>query len=143
MLGQFPTELMPLIYTSLFGSRASDAESLKRIYGDDGLQRQAIMTLFYVSMKGMRWIFHVKLHVSHPWILTLYFAQVQMAMDMEAPHLDLNLPANFPEGWVEGDNNKSRSGSSPTKLSVDSAADAPSMLNLTTSRLQQDVRYVL
>ena len=53
-----------------------------------------------------------------------------MAMDLEAPHLGLQLPLNFPVGWVAGDH--------MPKAEV--KEHGGSMLELTTSRLQQDVR---
>ncbi len=83
--------------------------ALNRVYCDDGLQKQAIMTLFYV----------------------------QMALDFEASELRLCLPQNFPDGWWEN--------TSPRKVSnryLEDKSDTSSMLELTTSRLQNDVRYV-
>jgi hypothetical protein len=70
VLEQYPPKLMPLLYTALFGA---DPDSLKALYKDDGMQRQALMTMFYV----------------------------QMALDIEAPELGLSLPSNFPVGWKD------------------------------------------
>jgi len=81
---------------------------LNKMYCDDGLQKQAIMTLFYV----------------------------QMALDFEAPELRLRLPENFPDGWWES--NYPRKGSNRY---LEDKSDTSSMLELTTSRLQNDVRY--
>jgi hypothetical protein len=76
VLKQYPEPLMPLLYTALFGDgEPQSIDSLKSIYSDDGLQRQAIMTMFYV----------------------------QLSLDMEAPELDLALPTHFPVGWWESD----------------------------------------
>ena len=64
---------MNLLYAGLFGVKETDPKTLASIYGDDGLQRQAIMTMFYV----------------------------QMALDFEEPELGLSLPPNFPSDWRE------------------------------------------
>ncbi len=73
ILEQYPKELMNLLYAGLFGVKETDPKTLASIYGDDGLQRQAIMTMFYV----------------------------QMALDFEKPELGLSLPPNFPSDWRE------------------------------------------
>ncbi len=75
VLEQYPLQLMPLLYTAMFGGNNSNPDSLKAMYGDDGIQRQSIMTMFYV----------------------------QMALAMEAPELDLSLPPQFPSDWRETD----------------------------------------
>jgi hypothetical protein len=78
VMGHYPPELMRLLYTGLVGD-GENPEMLAKIFGDGGLQRQAIMSLLYV----------------------------QMAVDLESPDNDLTLPANFPDGWDEqvvGDN---------------------------------------
>jgi len=76
VMEQYPPQLMPLIYTALFGSKNdNDPVLLTSIYNDDGLQKQAIMALLYV----------------------------QTAMDMEAPQLGLSLPINFPAQWRGSD----------------------------------------
>lgn len=49
VLEEYPKELLPLLYTSLFGSATSTSEDLKRIYGDGGIQKATVMTMFYVS----------------------------------------------------------------------------------------------
>lgn len=47
---EYPKELMPLLYTALFGKGCQgDPDFLKKLYGDNGIQKQAIMTMFYVS----------------------------------------------------------------------------------------------
>jgi len=103
VLQQYPSKLLPLLYTALFGCN-QDSKSMKEIYGDKGLHRQTVMALFYV----------------------------QMAMDMEVPQLGLNLPLNFPGEWTVSDN-------IPTLFSAEVKEEDKSMLELTTSRLQQDV----
>jgi hypothetical protein len=72
VMRHYPPELMHLLYTGLVGD-GEDSDTLAKIFGDGGLQRQAIMSLLYV----------------------------QMAVDMESPDNDLTLPANFPDGWDE------------------------------------------
>lgn len=86
VLEQYPPELMPMLYTALFGSENDNPDLLKEAYNDDGLQRQAIMTMFYV----------------------------QMTMDIEAPQLKLHLPRNFPNDWSETLNNNQRTSTSPS-----------------------------
>ena len=76
VLEQYPKQLLPLLYVALFGDAGSSPASLEAIYGDDGIQRQAIMTMFYV----------------------------QMALDIEAPELGLSLPPKFPVDWKESQN---------------------------------------
>ncbi len=50
VLEEYPKELMPLIYTALFGKNQSgNPDELKRLYDDDGIQKQTVMTMFYVS----------------------------------------------------------------------------------------------
>jgi hypothetical protein len=50
VLGEYPDDLMPLLYTALFGKGCKgDPDHLRRVYGDDGIQKQTIMTMFYVS----------------------------------------------------------------------------------------------
>ncbi len=73
ILEQYPKQLMTLLYAALFGVNDTHPKSLATIYGDVGLQRQAIMTMFYV----------------------------QMALDIEEPDLGLSLPPNFPFDWKE------------------------------------------
>jgi len=74
VLEQYPPQLMTLLYTALFGSSdRTTPQSLKDIYSDDGIQTQAVMTMFYV----------------------------QMALDIEAPELALSLPSTFPDDWKE------------------------------------------
>lgn len=109
VLEQYPKELMPLLYTALFGGVDANSESLKSIYGDDGIQRQAVMTMFYV----------------------------QMALDMEAPELKLNLPRDFPLGWRESHSTNSNN----NMHSINDRTN--SSLQLTTSRLQSVVSHAL
>jgi len=50
VLEEYPKTLMPLLYTALFGQDGkSNPDHLKSIYNDDGIQKQAVMTMFYVS----------------------------------------------------------------------------------------------
>jgi len=67
-------------------------------------------------------------------VMALFY--VQMAMDMEVPQLGLHLPLNFPNGWVVGDH-------TPKALNSEVKEEGRSMLELTTSRLQQDVSRAL
>lgn len=78
IMGRYPPDLMNLLYAGLVGNGDErNAEYLSQVFGDGGLQRQAIMSLLYV----------------------------QMAVDMEWPENDLTLPENFPDGWdTVGDN---------------------------------------
>lgn len=106
VLEQYPKDLMPLLYCALFGENCDgDPHELQNIYCDNGIQRQAIMTMFYV----------------------------QMAVQLEAPELRLNLPLNFPTEWKESDSSLETIG-----LIDDSTFDS-SMLQLTTSRLQNNI----
>jgi hypothetical protein len=107
VLREYPPKLMPLLYKALIGNGDQPLE-LNKVYGDDGLQKQAIMTLFYV----------------------------QMALDIEAPELQLTLPEKFPAGWWE-------SSKKIYNRVLEDKRDTSSMLELTTSRLQNDVRYVV
>jgi hypothetical protein len=51
VLEEYPKDLMPLLYTALFGKNCDgDPNHLKNIFGDDGIQKQAVMTMFYVSV---------------------------------------------------------------------------------------------
>lgn len=56
-----------------------------------------------------------------------------MALDMEAPDLGLELPENFPQGWKDDSN------SITDRIALVDSTDT-SMLQLTTSRLQQTIR---
>jgi RAP domain len=72
VFNEFPESLMKLVYTGLFGSGTqNDQEHLSKLYGDAGLQRQAIISSLYV----------------------------QMAMDLRHKNQRLRLPADFPDGW--------------------------------------------
>ena len=80
ILAQCPKELMTLLYAGLFGVKERDPKTLASIYGDDGLQQDAIMAMLYV----------------------------QMVLDFEAS-FSLSLPSNFPSDWRESnDSNASR-----------------------------------
>lgn len=51
VLGEYPKNLMPLLYYALFGKDCrGDPNYLKKVFGDDGIQKQTIMTMFYVSV---------------------------------------------------------------------------------------------
>lgn len=108
VLQEYPEELMPLLYTAMFGEDFTDPKYLQQVYDDDGVQKQSVMTMFYV----------------------------QMALQMEAPSLGLKLPPNFPIGWQEGD-----SISKMKKMTANEVDN--SMLQLTTSKLQQKVSQTL
>jgi hypothetical protein len=60
-----------------------------------------------------------------------------MALQMEAPELDLQLPENFPDGWQENDS--SNQSMNNKRRIIPDEADT-SLLQLTTSRLQKDIR---
>ena len=106
VLQQYPKDLVPLLYAALFGENCEgDPRELLKVYGDNGIQRQAIMTMFYV----------------------------QMAVQSEAPDLHLSLPSNFPTEWKENDNNSKIAGT------IDDSTFDSSMLQLTTSRLQNNI----
>lgn len=71
-MGHYPPRLMRLLYTGLVGNGdEQNAEYMAKVFGDGGLQLQAIQILLYV----------------------------QMAVDLEWPSNDLRLPENFPDGW--------------------------------------------
>ena len=107
VLEEYPKNLMPLLYMGLFGGIGTDPKFMKDIYRDEGIQRQAVMTMFYV----------------------------QMALDMEAPDLQLSLPSNFPMDWKESDNSNAH-----TEALNDTTNTS---LQLTTSRLQSKVAHAL
>ena len=114
VLEHYPAELMSLLYRGLLGSDGpSGAERLKTIYGDDGLQSQQVMILFYV----------------------------QMALDLEAPDIGLSLPSNFPDAWLEHQHPRNRSTVGNKRNRND--ASTTSMLNLNSSRLQTAVSRTL
>ena len=48
VLNRYPSQLMPFIYTALFG-QDDDPDIPNEAYGDGGLQCQAVMTMLYVS----------------------------------------------------------------------------------------------
>lgn len=106
VLQQYPKDLIPLLYTALFGENIEgNPNELLKIYADNGIQKQAIMTMFYV----------------------------QMAVQLEAPDLHLSLPLNFPTEWKESDSNQKVAGT------IDDSTFDSSMLQLTTSRLQNNI----
>lgn len=106
VLQQYPKDLIPLLYAALFGENLEgDPHALLKIYGDNGIQKQAIMTMFYV----------------------------QMAVQFEAPDLHLNLPLNFPTEWKESDSSQKVTGT------IEDSTFDSSMLQLTTSRLQNNI----
>lgn len=76
VLEQYPPDLMSVLYTGLLGKNG-DADYMRTVMRDLGLQRQAITTLMYV----------------------------QLVVGIEAPHLGLSLPDNFPAGWGERSSN--------------------------------------
>ena len=115
VLEQYPDQLLPLLYKGLIGNGdLASCNELKKLYQDDGLQKQAIMSLFYV----------------------------QTTVDREASHIDIQLPPNFPDGWGENENEDASSNKrSFSKRAMDEKSTSTSMLELNTSRLQHDVRY--
>lgn len=91
VMKHYPPELMNLLYTGLVGNGDErNAEYLSKVFGDGGLQRQAIMSLLYV----------------------------QTAVDMEWPNNNLTLPENFPDGWDIVDDKPSDSVVSMLSLST-------------------------
>lgn len=72
---EYPEHLMPLLYAALFGTEKGSAEEVRRFYDDCGIQKQTIMTMFYV----------------------------QTALHLECPELGLRLPDSFPLGWISDD----------------------------------------
>ena len=77
VLGQYPKDLMTVLYTGLLGT-SNDPEQVTQVFKDDGLQTSSIMTLYYV----------------------------QVAADVEAADLRLSLPQGFPNGWGEADEHR-------------------------------------
>lgn len=80
---------------------------------DIGLQRQAIMCLLHVSFEisilGFSLITEISLlfrtlsflNADGFCLFCAIFMQVQLALDLEAPDLNLWLPLSFPTGWGE------------------------------------------
>jgi hypothetical protein len=77
VIGRYPEELMNILYTGLVGA-GNDPERMEKVFGDEGLQKSSIMTLYYV----------------------------QVAADVEAAGLRLSLPVGFPNGWGEDEDQK-------------------------------------
>lgn len=96
---------MNILYTGLVGT-SNDPEQMKRVFNDDGLQKSSIMTLYYV----------------------------QVAADVEAPHLRLSLPLGFPNGWGEDETHMHTKADENDLIQLSS-----SMLTLTVSKLQKAV----
>jgi hypothetical protein len=68
----FPSKLMKLVFTGLFGrDDQDDFDAMCSLHGDPGLQRQAIVSSIYVMA----------------------------AMDLRQTSGGLRLPADFPDGW--------------------------------------------
>ena len=72
VLEEYPRDLLEVCYMGLLGNNR-DPSYMRMVMDDLGLQKQAIRTLLYV----------------------------QLALDLEAPHLNLALPVNFPRGYGE------------------------------------------
>jgi len=109
VLEQYPSKLMPLLYTGLIGSGGTTEENLSRLatlYDDGGLQKKNIMCLLYC----------------------------QMALDLEAPHLQIHLPGNLLDYWIreQGDPN----------MFADGNGGENGLILLSTSKLQNDVSRV-
>lgn len=81
VLGKYPENLMKTLYQGMFGTK-NDPQFMKKTFGDTGLQKSSIMTMYYV----------------------------QYAADVEAPHLKLSLPKGFPNEWGEDGTNLSSKG---------------------------------
>ena len=74
VFGEYPPELMDVLYTGLVGSTPDeDPLYMAQIYGDEGLQSQAVMTLIYV----------------------------QAALDLSDSKQKKSLPLTFPEDWKQ------------------------------------------
>ena len=104
VIGRYPKALMEILYTGLLGT-TNDPQEMNKVFKDDGLQKSTIMTLYYV----------------------------QVAADVEATDLELSLPAGFPNGWGEEDDQK-YTGDENDLIELSS-----SMLTLTVSKLQKAV----
>ena len=105
VIGRYPKDLMNILYTGLVGT-SNNPEQMKRVFNDDGLQKSSIMTLYYV----------------------------QVAADVEAPHLRLSLPLGFPNGWGEDETHVHTKANENDLIQMSS-----SMLTLTVSKLQKTV----
>ncbi len=99
---------MNILYTGLVGT-SNDPEQMKRVFNDVGLQKSSIMTLYYV----------------------------QVAADVEAPHLRLSLPHGFPNGWGEDETHVHTKANENDLIQMSS-----SMLTLTVSKLQKAVSSI-
>lgn len=102
VLEEYPRDLLEVCYMGLLGDNR-DPSYMRMVMNDLGLQKQAIRTLLYV----------------------------QLALDLEAPHLHLSLPVNFPQGYGEISGTGGAS-----KLSRNNKANVNSSLELNPSRTQ-------
>ena len=112
VLEHYTDKLMPMLYKILVGdNQDNNSERLKLVFRDNGLQKQAVMSLLYV----------------------------QMAIECEAPCLDLSLPDNFPHGLAETSSEK---GTTNYKSNQNTYVNRP-ILELSISRLQETVSRAL
>lgn len=112
VLERYPPELISLCYMGLLGKKNRKPNYIRTVMGDLGLQRQAIRSLLYV----------------------------QLALDMEAPHLGLSLPDNFPNGFIE------KAAEAGSTMSCSMFSDSTSSLNpsktqVTISRALQRIGF--
>jgi len=105
VLRKYPEDLIPLLYTGLMGEDEESMDRLTRLYDDNGLQKKSIMSLLYV----------------------------QMALDLEAPHLNMKLPPKLLESFSDQDSRHE---------SLERSSENELML-LSTSKLQKSVSNVL
>lgn len=112
VLQRYPEGLVDIVYQGLFGCGGSDDEISK-------LRRKGVQTEHIMS--------------------SLY---TQMALDMEAPHLDKSLPIDFPQGWTESIRDSKDRNMKPQERWNDESG-SPSMLNLSSSRLQLSIGEAL
>lgn len=116
VLGYYPPVLMQTLYIGLLGGmneeHSGDPVAMLNIYGDAGLQPQAIMTLIYV----------------------------QASMDRASASNGLALPINFPDNWKQQEQQHSKSLSPRRNNRNDQTMTTDTFeLNLSTSKIQQNV----
>ena len=107
VLEQYPPDLIPLLYTGLIGTGEDDEniDRMTKLYNDNGLQKKAIMSLLYV----------------------------QMALDLEAPHLNMRLPYKLLDMWGDQDD---------SIFAIDGNNGENDLMLLSTSKLQTSVSKV-
>ena len=85
VFGEYPSDVMAFLYGGLLGDQ-KNPDRLAKIYQDEGLQGQAIMTLLYV----------------------------QAAMDLGKSTNGLTLPPGFPDDWGQSSGSSNGEVDSPT-----------------------------